>query len=200
MHPSILCISLQIKIYLHRKEVLYTVEINPQDVGKRIKIIRQNLGLSMDEFAKRINSKAKSGTVSNWETGKNLPNNTRLKKISELGNVTIDFLLYGNSMTELTSDNEAHEPLKQLLHFLGLSEDSPKKAIDNKLTQFLSSFFESDEDDNPVNITIVPPPDSKQKSISITETDLILLKKYKKLNSEKKKQLNDFADFLLNQE
>lgn len=62
-------------------------------ISQRIRQIRKNLGLSMDEFARRIDPKAKSGTVSNWETGKNLPNNERLKKIAELGETTIDELL-----------------------------------------------------------------------------------------------------------
>lgn len=68
---------------------------NPKEVGKRIRNIRQQLGLSMEGFAARIDDKAKSGTVSNWETGKNLPNNERLKRISELGNVSLSYLLEG---------------------------------------------------------------------------------------------------------
>lgn len=49
-------------------------------IGNRIKRIRKRLGLTMEEFASKIDNKAKSGTVSNWETGKNLPNNARQKK------------------------------------------------------------------------------------------------------------------------
>ena len=62
-------------------------------ISQRIRQIRKNLGLSMDEFARRIDPRAKSGTVSNWETGKNLPNNERLKRIAELGGITIDELI-----------------------------------------------------------------------------------------------------------
>lgn len=69
---------------------------NPKEVGNRIKNIRKNLGLSMDEFASKIDDKAKSGTVSNWETGKNLPNNERLKRIAELGNISVETLLFGS--------------------------------------------------------------------------------------------------------
>ena len=50
----------------------------------------------MTDFGKKIDSNAKSGTVANWETGKNLPNNNRLLKIAKLGNVTVDELL-GNT-------------------------------------------------------------------------------------------------------
>ena len=77
------------------------LEVDPASVGIRIREIRKNLGLSMAAFADRINriehdKKAKSGTVSNWETGKNLPNNKRLKIIAELGLTTVDFILYGS--------------------------------------------------------------------------------------------------------
>ncbi|MDT2849720.1 helix-turn-helix transcriptional regulator [Vagococcus carniphilus] len=68
----------------------------PIDVGGRIKSIRTFKGLSMDEFAKMIDDKAKSGTVANWETGKNLPNNARLKKIAEIGGVSVNYLLSGD--------------------------------------------------------------------------------------------------------
>lgn len=53
----------------------------------------------MSEFASRIDGKAKSGTISNWETGKNLPNNERLKRIAEIGNIDVNELLYGDPET-----------------------------------------------------------------------------------------------------
>ena len=62
--------------------------------GKKIKSIRMQRGETMEEFASRIDDKAKSGTVSNWETGKNLPNNERLKKIAELANISVNELLH----------------------------------------------------------------------------------------------------------
>lgn len=72
-------------------------KVNPKHVGYRIREIRKNtLGLSMAAFAKKIDDKSKSGTVSNWETGKNLPNNERLKIIAELGKISVDELLYGS--------------------------------------------------------------------------------------------------------
>lgn len=67
-------------------------------IGEKIREIRLSLGKSMTEFGKMIddydiNGKTKSGTVSNWETGKNLPNNERLKKIAELGNVSVPYIM-----------------------------------------------------------------------------------------------------------
>jgi len=77
-----------------------------KEVGKRIRKIRTSLGLSMEEFAKKIDEKAKSGTVSNWETGKNLPNNERLKKIADLGNVYIEYILSGNPFDNLPIEEQ----------------------------------------------------------------------------------------------
>ncbi|KAA9242799.1 MULTISPECIES: helix-turn-helix domain-containing protein [Aerococcus] len=62
-------------------------------VGHRIRQLRKSLGLNQTEFAKRIN--ATLPAVSNWETGKNLPNNERLKAIADLGGITVEYLLYG---------------------------------------------------------------------------------------------------------
>ncbi|WP_342610446.1 helix-turn-helix transcriptional regulator [Staphylococcus hsinchuensis] len=66
-------------------------------VGKRIKNIRLELGQSMTKFGETIdkNKSVKSGVVSNWENGKQLPNKKRLQKIAELGNVSVDYLLHG---------------------------------------------------------------------------------------------------------
>lgn len=83
------------------------MESNPNKVGQRIKDIRTNkIGVSMSKFAEIINvklgsTKIKSGTVSNWETGKNLPNNERLSVIADLGEMTVDELLYGDDLEKI---------------------------------------------------------------------------------------------------
>lgn len=107
---------------------------NPKEVGERIRSIRKNLGLSMTDFAAKIDEKAKSGTVSNWETGKNLPNNERLKRIADIGNTNVNFLLHGGT-TDFIINN-----LKNLLpieykDFRGISSDwifYLSKQIDEK--------------------------------------------------------------------
>lgn len=117
-------------------------EIDPKVVGLRIREIRKRLGLSMAAFAERIDQietekKAKSGTVSNWETGKNLPNNKRLKKIAELGGVSVSELLYGpfinyarDYITRLTYDNE-------LSTIFGFSDENRKEIVDRTISQVL---------------------------------------------------------------
>lgn len=71
---------------------------NNKEIGSRIKSIRISQGLSMEEFGKKFEPKATKGTVSNWENGNYLPNNERLKRIAELGEVTMTYLLEGKYM------------------------------------------------------------------------------------------------------
>ena len=71
-------------------------------VGIRIKNIRLELGDTLEEFGLRIarvlnvqSSKAPNKSlVSRWENDLNLPNKERLKVIAELGNITVEELLY----------------------------------------------------------------------------------------------------------
>lgn len=64
------------------------------EVGIRIKKIRTDLGYSMSQFGELISDSPKT-TVNNWERGINLPKEDKLKKISLLGKVTTNELLYG---------------------------------------------------------------------------------------------------------
>lgn len=125
-------------------------EINKTEVGKRIRSIRQSLGLSMDAFAERIDNKAKSGTVSNWETGKNLPNNERLKRIATLGNKSLTYLLYGQDDDDLESlaslfintSNDIEE-ISTLYKFFIQQESELKNAPNIKRVELNSFLLES---------------------------------------------------------
>lgn len=70
------------------------MQSSPLKVGLRIKSIRKGLGLNQFDFAKKINATVPA--VSNWENGRNLPNSERLKEIADLGNLTVNELLYGS--------------------------------------------------------------------------------------------------------
>lgn len=92
-------------------------------IGRRIHSIRAELGLSMEEFGQRIDPNAHSGTVSNWEHGLNAPNAARIKKIAELGNVSVDVLLTGREKSGKVGKNG-------MSLYLGLQDTAAKQLID----------------------------------------------------------------------
>lgn len=124
-------------------------DVNIEVVANRIRTIRKNLGLSMEEFASRIDERAKSGTVSNWETGKNLPNNKRLNKIAELGGMSLEQLLHGSL------DNYIIRRVKK--HFenndsISLDEEGKKKVLDDTLKQALMDpILAAEYEDSQIN-------------------------------------------------
>lgn len=94
------------------------------EVGTRIKKIRTDLGYSMSQFGELISDSPKT-TVNNWERGINLPKEDKLKKISLLGKVTTNELLYGTPEEFISKIIVEHfrlqlNPLflKQILTFL----------------------------------------------------------------------------------
>lgn len=71
------------------------MERNKKEVGNRIKMIRQSLGMTMAEFGALVDKKAPASDsiVSRWEKGTSIPSSKRLKTIAELGNTTVAYLL-----------------------------------------------------------------------------------------------------------
>lgn len=60
-------------------------------VGQRIRNIRQELGMTLEEFGKLFN--AGKSNVRKWEVGSSLPNPERLKAIAKIGNTTVEELI-----------------------------------------------------------------------------------------------------------
>lgn len=86
--------------------------INLKEVGRRIKAIRQDRGFSQQEFGEKLTNANKS-LVSRWENGKNLPNNERLKSIAEIGDMTVEELLYGDTDKIKSLDDVLYEQIEQ---------------------------------------------------------------------------------------
>ncbi|HFI0732856.1 TPA: helix-turn-helix domain-containing protein [Streptococcus suis] len=93
---------------------------NNIQVGERIKQIRLSLGESMEKFGERFETS--KGTVNNWEKGRNLPNKENLKKISELGQMTVNELLYGNV-------NNLIESVLLNFDFYDFADENKKKRV-----------------------------------------------------------------------
>ena len=66
--------------------------------GERIKDIRLELGETLEQFGERFNTS--KVTVFNWEKGRNLPNKSNLKKIAEIGGVSVEELTATRSLGE----------------------------------------------------------------------------------------------------
>lgn len=94
------------------------VDLDKLAVGKRIKTIRINKGETTKEFAKHFNPKASDSLVSRWERGVNLPNNERIEKIAELGDMTVDELLNGNIADEVKIHEYFKGDIGKQLQFL----------------------------------------------------------------------------------
>lgn len=71
---------------------------NAKEIGYSIKLIRKQLGLTMEEFGKKFDPVASESIVSRWESGVSIPNNRRLKRIADLGNVTVADLIFDNKI------------------------------------------------------------------------------------------------------
>lgn len=114
------------------------MDINEQKnaVGERIKLIRKKRGETLEQFGNAIGGVLKSN-VSKWERGQSLPNNERIKKISELGNVSVNYLLTGKSDIEIFSNS-----INKL--FQSINNDTKKQLEilkDDKFTIEQSFFF-----------------------------------------------------------
>ena len=66
--------------------------------GERIKDIRLELGETLEQFGERFNTS--KVTVFNWEKGRNLPNKSNLKKIAEIGGISVEELTATQSLGE----------------------------------------------------------------------------------------------------
>lgn len=122
------------------------MKINKIEVGKRIYMIRKDLGLTMKEFGKRIGKPiASDSIVSRWEKGKSLPNNERLKRIAEEGQTTVDYLLYGSL------DEYARTLLEDLKNELdeddSISEKVAAAIISDVNSRLFPKFFPHDYKD-----------------------------------------------------
>ena len=111
-----------------------------KEIGKRIKNIRISLGKDLNSFGKMLNQPASASLVSRWERGVNKPNNNRLQSISEIGHISVDFLLNG-----LTSE-KAKEIKKLKNNFLhgvittnnDLSENDKRLIKENSINMRVS--------------------------------------------------------------
>lgn len=105
-------------------------------LGERIKHIRIANKMTMEEFGHAV-LEANKSLVSKWERGDVTPNNERLAKIAELGNISTQYLLTGNIVDSLSLE-ERKEILRERLKESFSDSDEKEKDLDdlkNRLEQ-----------------------------------------------------------------
>lgn len=81
-------------------------------IGQRIQQIRFDKGMTTKQFGALFG--ASDSNVSSWEKGRNKPNKQRLKMIADIGDITLDELLYGKSQTRELINNIEQLALKNI--------------------------------------------------------------------------------------
>lgn len=80
------------------------MEWNQEEFGKRLKILREEVGFTMLAFGKEIGTSA--SRIKHWEEGKSAPSASWIVKISDKFNVSVDNLLKGNTKNSYAAGHE----------------------------------------------------------------------------------------------
>lgn len=104
------------------------IEIN-RDLSQRIKEIRLNLGKSQEDFGRMFDPVAPKSAVSRWEHGKNAPNKSRLKRIAELGGVSVEYLINGLDISTREAINRFEKARNLNATKAGASNDDAIKVM-----------------------------------------------------------------------
>ncbi|MHC5269287.1 helix-turn-helix domain-containing protein [Enterococcus sp. LJL98] len=143
------------------------MKMNKKGVAKRILDIRLSLGKNTREFGELFDPPASDSIVSRWESGKSLPNASRLTQLAGIAHITVPELLYGsleervhNAIIAYVKDNKLDVPseieLKQIrrieektLDFFKQRKDTIEDyEIDNTISAFMTMYTMSMEIEN----------------------------------------------------
>lgn len=117
---------------------------NKIEMGKRIAIIRQQLGLTQQEFASKFSPPASKAAVSRWESGDRTPSNDSLKQIAKLGNVSVTYLRTGYTLNFL----ETRALLNRAIHGDKLNKDDQQKVNESRFDFLLQGIDLMERRDN----------------------------------------------------
>lgn len=79
-----------------------------EDYAIRIRRIRESKNETMEEFGKRFDPIVSKSVISNWENSRNKPSKKNLEKIAEIGNTSVDYILYGDKDDDLGMDTDRY--------------------------------------------------------------------------------------------
>ena len=110
----------------------------------RVKELRENSGLSMDQLAKQLG--VTKSRVNMWENNGTVPRMNVLVELAKFFNVTTDYLLGNDNASNLSLDNAR---LRTLQRNLGkLNEADLEKAEEMLKAVFMEIFNDEDDDDD----------------------------------------------------
>ena len=112
-------------------------------LGARIKKLREDNGLTMEEMAKLL--RVTKSRINMWENGGAVPREDLLMAISENFNVSIDYLFGNNKMEGKTPENES---LQYLQRNLGKLNNENLKKAEEVLKAVFSDIFDDEESHN----------------------------------------------------
>ena len=97
------------------------------EIKDRIKAIRKKADMTQEDFANQLGVSIM--TIRRYESGKQEPKPTTVKKMAEILGVTVkDILISDNENTELGTSNSNEDRL--LVSFRSLNDNGQKKAIE----------------------------------------------------------------------
>lgn len=114
------------------------INIDKKAVGQRIKYIRLNKGMTLEEFGKLFDTS--KSIVQRWENGVSLPNKERLKAICKTFDKTLIEILY-NSSDEIIYNN-----LNYISEETGLTEEDIKYLINTNYYEENAGYISFDDD------------------------------------------------------
>lgn len=126
--------------------------MDKQNLSERIKEIRFKLGKSQEEFGLLFEPPAPKSAVSRWEHG-GKPNKKRIKRIAEIGNVSVDYLLNGSITQTVAESRSEYEKLLDKATNNKLTSNDKKRINELKLEtssmwRKIAQPMETEEDEN----------------------------------------------------
>lgn len=115
---------------------------------KRVKELREKRNMSMEQLAKELN--VTKSRVNMWENNGTIPRNDVLLQLAKFFEVSTDYLLGNDDVSELSKSNSR---LSTLQRNLGkLNEEELTKA-EGMLKAVFMDIFNDDEDDDNIWVT-----------------------------------------------
>lgn len=135
-------------------------EVKNSEVGNRIRKIRNEKGLTTEKFGELFDPPASKGTISKWENGRYLPNNERLVVIANLGEVSVEELIYGSKTEQISNillkefgDSIDLEGVKDVIEFYEMTGEAYTINEDNIIRAYNSYMNSQITKDQKINIT-----------------------------------------------